>query len=292
MLNNYFTNSNTVSSDRVIYTPSSFARSSLLHLQETGTLQAMAVHKSSRSKLPSYLFFTVLAGAGELIYNDVPYRLSPGDCVFIDCRLPYSHTTSDNLWTLSWVHFQGPDMQAIYDKYQARGGRVVFHPDRIKDYQNLLKELYQTAQSNSYVRDMEINCVLSKLMVLLMEDSWSPDHNEIQGKRAQIRGIKEYLDQNYALHISLDDLAEKFFINKFYLSEMFKEQYGIPVNDYLISVRITEAKKLLRFSDKTMIEIADSIGVNGVAYFSRLFKKVEGMSPSAYRKTWSTQNPR
>jgi len=56
MLQSLFTNSPDVSSNRIIYTPSLFARSSLLYLQETGTLSAMAVHKSSRKNLLSYLF--------------------------------------------------------------------------------------------------------------------------------------------------------------------------------------------------------------------------------------------
>ena len=75
-------------------------------------------------------------------------------------------------------------------------------------------------------------------------------------------------------------------MDKFYLCEQFKKQYGITINDYLTSVRITEAKKMLRFTDKTLDEIAYNIGINGAAYFSRLFKKVEGISPSKFRKIW------
>ena len=58
------------------------------------------------------------------------------------------------------------------------------------------------------------------------------------------------------------------------------------LKDYLTSVRITEAKKLLRFTDKTTEEIAENIGINGAAYFSRLFKRVEGVSPKEYRAMW------
>lgn len=283
---NYFTDFHTVSTSRIIYTPSAFARSSLLHLQETGTLQARAVHMSSRENLSSYLFFTVISGCGELTYNGTVYLLQPGDCVFIDCHLPYSHTTSADLWKLSWVHFDGPNMPAVYGKYISRGGKPVFHPEKQELYQSILADLYTSAGSDSYVRDMEINQKLSGLLVLLMADSWNPENHDIQGKRTQIQEIKEYLDEHYAEHITLDGLAGMFYVNKFYLSEMFKEQYGVPVNEYLISVRITKSKELLRFTDKSMEEIAEAIGVNGAAYFSRLFKKVEGTSPSEFRKLW------
>jgi AraC-like DNA-binding protein len=285
MKENLFTNLNaSVSSDRIVYTPSQFARSSLLYLQETGSLQALYPHTSSRSNLSSYLFFTVLSGEGTLVYDGVSYPLAVGSHVFIDCEKPYSHSTDDSLWSLQWCHFNGPEMKSIYNKYQARGGKPVFSSDAA--YAPLLSSLYQTASSASYVRDMKINSLLADLLVLLMEDAWSPEQENLTEKQKEIRKVHDYLDEHYGEKILLDDLAAAFYIDKFYLCEQFKERYGVTVNDYLTSVRVTEAKKMLRFTDKTMDEIAESIGVNGGAYFSRLFKKVEGVSPGAFRKMW------
>ena len=70
-MENYFTNSKSkvVDSDRVLYTASTFARSSLFHLQEIGRLKALKPHVSSRSNLQSYLFFIVENGSGILEYN-------------------------------------------------------------------------------------------------------------------------------------------------------------------------------------------------------------------------------
>lgn len=121
--------SSSVSSSRIIYTPSTFARTSLLHLQEVGSLQAVHPHVSQREDLVSFLCFIVLSGEGELSYEEQTYQLSEGDCVFIDCRKAYSHSTSDNLWSLQWCHFYAPSLPAVYAKYKERGGRPVFHPD-------------------------------------------------------------------------------------------------------------------------------------------------------------------
>lgn len=71
---------------------STFARSSLIYLQEVGTLKATYPHKSERSGLTSCLFFTVLNGDGGLVIWE-SYELTTGDCAFIDCRKPYSHIT-------------------------------------------------------------------------------------------------------------------------------------------------------------------------------------------------------
>lgn len=106
--------SSSVSSSRIIYTPSTFARTSLLHLQEVGSLQAIHPHISQREDLVSFLCFIVLSGEGELSYEEQTYQLGQGDCVFIDCWKAYSHSTSDNLWSLQWCHFYAPSLQAVY----------------------------------------------------------------------------------------------------------------------------------------------------------------------------------
>ena len=78
--------SSSVTSSRILYTPSTFARTSLLHLQEVGSLQAIYPHTSTRTNLTSFLCFVVLSGNGTLTYEGTTYELSAGDCVFIDCR--------------------------------------------------------------------------------------------------------------------------------------------------------------------------------------------------------------
>ena len=286
-MNNYFT-SDIVTSDRILYTPSSFARSSLLYLQEIGSLVANKSHTSRRSNLESYLFFVVKQGSGELIYDGVRYALREGDCVFIDCERPYSHTTDQgDLWSLSWVHFFGENLPAIYEKYVSRGGKVTFHPANISLFLTIFSSLYDLAGSEDYIRDMKVNLHLSELLTLLMAESWNPDEEGSGKQKRDMLQVKMYLDEHYSDKISLDELADRFFINKYYLVKRFKKQYGISINAYLLDVRITHAKKLLRFTDKKVESIGLACGLGALAYFSRTFKKAEGISPSEYRNMWS-----
>lgn len=278
--------SSSVSSSRILYTPSTFARTSLLHLQEVGSLKALHPHTSRRSDLISFLCFIVLDGTGELTYDDESYKLVTGDCVFIDCRKAYSHSTSDNLWSLQWCHFYAPSLPAIYDKYKERGGRPVFHPKNIASFTNIFTELYDLASSADYIRDMRINERLGRLLTLLMEQSWHPENAVVGRKRLELSVIKVYLDEHYAEKITLDDLAERFFINKFYLTKIFKETYGVTINNYIMERRITRAKQMLRFTDMTVDEISIALGMDSANYFSRMFRKVEGITPREYRKQW------
>lgn len=282
----YFTTASIVSSNRVLYTPSAFARSSLLHLQEIGTLQALAPHTSSRSNLQSYLFFTVLSGSGELVYDGKKYELKKGDMVFIDCRKPYSHTTDLNLWSLRWCHFYGPTLSFVYEKYVERGGRPTFRPEETAPFLSTLDVLYKLASGSDYIRDMRINEELNRLCTLLMEQSWNPEEATTAPKKLSVAEVKEYLEQHYAEKITLDDLSKQFFINKYYLTRVFKEQFGQSITAYLTSLRITHAKQLLRFSEKSVEEIGLECGLGQLHYFSRVFKEVEGVPPSIYRSQW------
>ncbi|MBQ1349455.1 MAG: helix-turn-helix transcriptional regulator, partial [Ruminococcus sp.] len=63
-------------------------------------------------------------------------------------------------------------------------------------------------------------------------------------------------------------------------------QYGITINAYISRKKITAAKQLLRFSDKSIEQIGFEIGISDTNYFTRLFKKIEGITPGEYRKWW------
>ncbi|MBR1852991.1 MAG: helix-turn-helix transcriptional regulator [Lachnospiraceae bacterium] len=278
-----------VRSNRILYTPSAFAKNSLLYLQEIGELQARQAHTSKRQDLDSFLVLVVTEGAGTLVYNNSTYRLEKGDCAFINCASSYSHTTEeDALWSLSWIHFNGNSMPQVYEKYKSRGGRPVFHPVEPERFLALHDRIFRLADSNDYIKDMKINSGLSELLVLLMAESWNPDE---AGKRSRsLANLKEYLDAHYTEKISLDHLAELFYINKFYMTRVFKEQYGVSINTYLQQLKITKAKQMLRFTENTVEEIGMKCGIGEANYFSRLFKQVEGITPSAYRRQWKTGN--
>ena len=289
-MNNLFTSSPSVQSSRILYTPSPFARSSLLHLQEVGSLTAIKSHTSKREKLQSYLCFMVEDGEGELVCEGKRYDLKAGDVVFIDCRRAYSHSTGLNpnteLWSLRWCHFYGPSMPAIYAKYCERGGLPVICGADVSQYTAILTDIYTLASSSDYIRDMRINRKLNDLLTLLMESSWHREAHTNAPKKMDISLVKSFLDEHYKEKLSLESVASHFFIDKHYLARLFKEQYGVTLVTYLQQVRITHAKRMLRFTDKSIEEIGLECGIGELNYFSRVFKKLEGVSPSEFRRVW------
>lgn len=177
-------------------------------------------------------------------------------------------------------------MPAVYNKYVSRGGEPAFMVEQSEQYVTLLDDIFTIASSDDYIRDMKINEKLSSLLTLIMSKSWNPSKAQSAPKRSELSSIKAWLDNNYTAKISLDDLAAQFYIDKYYLSKIFKEKYGITINAYVSQKRITAAKQLLRFSDKTIEQIGCEVGITDTNYFTRLFRKIEGITPGEYRKLW------
>ncbi|MBO8164316.1 MAG: helix-turn-helix domain-containing protein [Brevibacillus sp.] len=96
--------------------------------------------------------------------------------------------------------------------------------------------------------------------------------------------VKQYLQQHFAEEIKLEEVAEKFGISPYYLSKLFSQQGQITFIDYLTELRLEAAKRLLADPGKGLKEIAYDVGYCNPNYFSRVFKKKTGLTPSEYRK--------
>lgn len=98
-----------------------------------------------------------------------------------------------------------------------------------------------------------------------------------------IKKIKEYIESNFHENLNLKGIAAQFYMNPVYLGQLFKKTYGMYFNEFLLQLRIQEAKKLLRQTDLRIYEIADRIGFSNPDYFVTQFEKIENATPTEYR---------
>ncbi len=280
-----FPDSYVESSRRMIQTPSTFARSALFYVQETGYLKLRESHLARRKNLESYLVVLVLSGSGTLMYRDVVYPLKKGSCFFIDCMAPYYHQSSNtDPWELIWVHFNGSSSQKYYEYFSSKS-EPAFHPQVFLELQEAMEQLLDVNQSTNLSAEISSSRLIVDILSLLLLDI-TDRHTKTHPGHQKMEQVRQYLDEHYTEKFSLDALSEKFFISKFHLSREFRSLYGITLNHYVIAQRITLAKKLLRFSDHTLEEIAVSCGFYDASYLNRQFKKSEGISASDFRKKW------
>ena len=146
-----------------------------------------------------------------------------------------------------------------------------------EQYREKMKKHYILApQSGDYSRILgrEIENMTEQLNQLSDKEQSAP----------AIRIVKRYIRENYKDDISLSSAADKANISSVYLSRLFKKEEGINFLDYLNQYRIEEAKKLLKDVQYNILDVADETGFKNTRYFSKIFKKNVGITPSEYRK--------
>lgn len=105
---------------------------------------------------------------------------------------------------------------------------------------------------------------------------------ENQGN-SMIKKAKEYIRKNYCWDISLDDVSRNMNLTPYYFSKLFRQETGSTFMEYLTGLRIDKAKQLLRNQELSIKEIGISVGYSDPNYFSRIFKKVQGVTPTEFR---------
>ena len=134
----------------------------------------------------------------------------------------------------------------------------------------------------------ELPLILEKIVSENAESENQSDLNNddanIENCAYVIQDIEKYIEENLDKKLSLTDIAESIHMNKSYISRMFKEKTGENLFDYINKRKIEKAKQLIKNNELRMYEIALNVGMEDTAYFSRVFKKYEGISPSEYQK--------
>ncbi len=96
--------------------------------------------------------------------------------------------------------------------------------------------------------------------------------------------VKGYLKKHHTEKITSEDICEKFFCSRSYLSHTFKSKSGMSIREYINRLRIDDAKNLLTYSSLNITEIATAVGFTDSNYFSKTFKNLTGTAPAKYRK--------
>ena len=272
---------------RILCTPSSFAKDTLFYIQEIGRLKSLKSHTSKREALDSYLFILVMSGTGSFTYMGKTCPLKSGDIIFIDCKKPYSHESTDSdPWELMWVHFNGILLNQYYFYFSSKTTSIAFRPKDQSQYSNILENLMILANKKSLDSELKASHLLNSLVTHILTDKTDQTSTEVHTFEDKTQQIKEFLDENFQKKISLDMITDEFFISKYHMSRKFKKTYGITIANYIIAKRITHAKELLRFTDMQIEEIGRTCGIEDNSYFNKVFKKIEGITSTEYRKMW------
>lgn len=147
---------------------------------------------------------------------------------------------------------------------------------------NILDEMQNEAAGFKSI----VRAQITQALVFIHRHALSGNHKLIQETyvHKKIHDVVAYIGSNHMNEIALANLAEHFHISKSHLARTFKKVTGLTIVEYLNSVRITYAKRLLRNTEMSISQISSETGFNNVSHFDRTFKKLTGCSPSHFRK--------
>lgn len=131
-------------------------------------------------------------------------------------------------------------------------------------------------QTIEQLKNWIINIIKSMNELMLKESM--PEKQDLVSK------AKEYMNKNFNKEVSLNDISERFFINPYYFSQLFKKKTGETYQTYMTRLRVSRAVKLLEETDLKIYEICQMVGYSDTNHFNKVFEKSMGVKPSEYKK--------
>lgn len=205
--------------------------------------------------------------------------------LFIDCTQPFSCISSeDDRWEVMWLHFGGSSSQHYFRYFSSRFSNVL-KPFSFSKIIAVIKDILICNENFSETNIIVTSKLIVKLLTIAMTTprEYVDSHADLRHKLA---GIHNFIEEHFSDDLSLEVIASRFYISKYYLTREYKKIYGKTIFQHIISLRISHGKQLLRFSDKSVEEIAQICGFNDQSYFAKQFRKYENMTCFEYRKIW------
>ena len=215
--------------------------------------------------------------------DDKLYNLQPGDVVIIPPGAIhgthyYGERHSRILVNFSFHYVPESLLEAVSkEAYFFRG------QDRWDEIAQIFAQIGEEDRCSDSFSEEAIRSLLARLIIMIVRHEIKKDM-PVEASSFIEEAVK-YVQSNYQNPICLEDIARSCGVSKVHLSRKFKEKIGIGLNEYIGIYRLKAAKELLLTRDKMSIcEVAFECGFNDSNYFSSLFKKTYGVTPSQYRK--------
>ena len=182
-----------------------------------------------------------------------------------------------------WVHFTGSDVKNILKSYNIPLTGHVFYTGQFPEYQNLFQKMIQELQMCRPHYEELLSLHLRHLFILISRQL-TGGHKAPEYVQNEMEAAIRHFSENYNTDIIIDEYAASMHRSTAWFIRSFKQYTGMTPMQYIISVRIENAQRLLGTLDYNVTEVASIVGYDNPLYFSRLFKKQTGMAPTDYRK--------
>lgn len=259
------------------------AKSMYYCIRSIGHFYCSSGYHTNREHLNDVLLVLTLKGTGYLEYRNQRHILKPNEGFIIDCNEHQNYyTDKKDLWEFIWLHFYGCQSKAYVHEILTNN-----HSPLFIDEDHYIREKILNIHQLLQEKNLHIDILSSKLMMdmltkLIIKNQLS------KGETVPdiVIEAKEFLDKKYTDKISLDDLCKIIGVSKSYLIRQFKAYTGYSPYEYLLKLRLNEAKTLLIHTNKNINDISFIVGFESVSHFIKYFNQNEKLTPLKFRQHW------
>ncbi len=254
-----------------------------LYLTAIGYYPHASYHDRERkSGSAEYIFLYCTEGRGTIYLNGQKTELTPNTFFIIPKNTAHHYQSSaDAPWSIYWVHFIGDHAPILYERYlesQQAGHFIPYDERRIIAYNQVFELLSKSFDK----RNLEVLNILlfNFLSSFIYRHEINPGHNDSDMVNSSIAFMKANINNQY----SIDELAKQQALSISHYSRLFYQKAGSTPVRYFNQLKIQRSCQMLYFTNRSIKEICAELGFTDPYYFSRLFKKLMGISPAKYKR--------
>ncbi|MCD8106157.1 MAG: AraC family transcriptional regulator [Lachnospiraceae bacterium] len=257
-----------------------------LYIYQCGAERCQPGHFHGPAVRDHFLIHYIHKGKGIFRVGDTTWHLKEGNG-FLICPdiLTYYQTDTEDPWWYSWVGFHGLKAET----YLTEAGLTAEHPifeytedGYIGDCFHEMADAYFLKYGNMR-RMAYLYLFLHKLMQINTRELY---YNSKESRHdAYINDALQFVETNYSRKITVDMISNYVGLNRSYLNSIFKEALGKTLQQYLMEFRVRKACELLENSSLQVGDISHSVGYSDQLLFSKVFKRMKGVTPTEYRKS-------
>jgi len=232
-----------------------------------------------------FILIYCVDGEGEIKLKETTHAISADHFFIIPAGMAHAYYSDEqNPWSIYWIHFSG-NKSGIYSRFACQPLAIErSKTSRISDRVDLFSEIFRNLDRGFSLETMEyINLCLPHLLASFTHLSQFRLIKE-SGEKDPVAQSINFMLENVTKKLKLEEIASETSLSASHYSRLFLNRTGHSPIDYFIQLKIQRACRLLDNSGWMIADVSREMGFDDQFYFSRVFRKVMGMSPGEYRK--------
>lgn len=262
-----------------------------LNLYYFGEEECKPNHYWGPSVRDHFLIHYVVSGKGTFEYQGEKYSLGKGQGFLISpYKLSFYQADSEDPWKYKWIGFNGINAQVYLERANLNLEQPVFTYDKDNQLEKYIDDMIE-AQTLPKSMDLVHKSLLYSFLACLIENNSNDNtmHKNDNNTEIYVKKAMEFIHMNYSRKMSIEEMTRFLGLSRKYFSRLFKGITNTTPKDYLMNYRINKACELMNVHSLSISNIARSVGYDDPLLFSKIFKKIKGLSPRDYEKNVTNQ---